>query len=282
MPYPQIIDPACPLNWAHPLNRNLMARWQCVPNPGWSGMTFRDLVRGGRFPNDMTVLDTSPARVGNRGRPGGFGSLSFNGTNSSLQTTTAAGDKFRASGITTLTICAWINANTINATGHFVVALRDSGSSGWILQVIDSGGKIIRFGALGSSNIDSTAGVIATGAWYHIAIVWVNSSSVRFFVNGQFVNAGGSTTISTGSTGTPVVLGKSFSGTTRYFDGLMDDVRIHNATFSDADIRAIFEDSRRGCPDTLNWLPEWYLGVPQAGGGATAFPWHYYQQMMAG
>jgi hypothetical protein len=79
-PFHGFIDTACPVDWAHPLNRGLVADWTILPIPGWrGGLTLRDLVRGGRRPNDGT-LTAGPTWGGAKGRPGGFGSLNTNGT----------------------------------------------------------------------------------------------------------------------------------------------------------------------------------------------------------
>ncbi len=75
------VDPACPINWSHPLNTGLIGEWAIVPNSGWRGsLLLRDLVRGGHYPHDGT-LTNGPVWQGSRGRPGSYGSLSFDASN---------------------------------------------------------------------------------------------------------------------------------------------------------------------------------------------------------
>src|SRR6185437_5647427 len=49
----KLLDARCPIEWSHPLNRGLEANWAVPPLSGWRGaLVLRDLVRGGKAPND--------------------------------------------------------------------------------------------------------------------------------------------------------------------------------------------------------------------------------------
>jgi hypothetical protein len=95
--------------------------------------------------------------------------------------------------------------------------------------------------------------VFGTRAWNHAAFVWVRAATVKFYLNGKFLNTVDISSIGdyafNADTGSTRLL---YSGANEACD--MDDIRIApNVAYSDNDIASVYQDSRRGYPSTLNW-----------------------------
>ena len=70
------------------------------------------------------------------------------------------------------------------------------------------------------------------GNWYHIAIVWQSGVQTLFYVNGSAVTVTTSTArASVCNNAEPLYIGRSYT-TGRYFDGVIDEVRISNVARS--------------------------------------------------
>jgi len=71
------------------------------------------------------------------------------------------------------------------------------------------------------------------GSWYHIAVVWRSGQQPSFYVNGAAVTVTTSTARASVYSGDaqPLYIGRSYT-TGRYFDGVIDEVRLSNQTRS--------------------------------------------------
>ena len=137
---------------------------------------------------------------------------------------------------TALTVAAWINANSLGAELKTIVSkdenfefhLTAAGQINWWWQ--DS--------VANTRQITTTGTAIATGAWYHIAIVYASGSQV-IYINGV---ARGTDTF-TGSLANntdPLQIGADQYPLQpqRVFDGRIDEVRVYNRALSAAEIAA--------------------------------------------
>jgi hypothetical protein len=253
-----LVDPRCPLDWSHPTNRGLLAEYAAVPNPGWrGGLTLRDLVRGGRAPHDGTLVN-GPKWQGAAGRPGGYGSLSFDGTNDLVN----CGDVPGISG-TALTVAGWLRRDAAQA--NFPVPVhKETGGGGFILY-LDASSGTINFRVNGSGTATTSAG-LAVGAWYHCCATY-DGVNQRVYLNGlpDGVHAN---TAPVGANSQALCLGNDAAGVGTYFQGALDGVLLWPRCLSAAEVRAFFDESRRGNPSRWRWLSRAAWSVPAAAGGA--------------
>lgn len=96
------------------------------------------------------------------------------------------------------------------------------------------------FGADTFCHIFSNDAVLTAGTWQHVAVTW-NGSKAAFYVNG--INAGQDTGCSGNlpDSDNPVTIGRR-NDSTRYFEGLIDDVRIYNKVLSAGEIWQLYQD----------------------------------------
>lgn len=89
-------------------------------------------------------------------------------------------------------------------------------------------------------NLNSAAGY-ADNAWHHVAVTWDINGSATMYVDGM--NVASATHDANSFTGTSVTrLGRPATAT-RYYNGLMDDVRLYNVALSASQVQAIATDT---------------------------------------
>lgn len=147
-----------------------------------------------------------------------FGGASAIFDNSDDYLSVAANAAWNTTG-TDYTIDAWVRFNSVG-TNDTVVA---GGSSGhWFVYTYSDGR--IGVGKQGTNEIMAAAGTVTTGTWYHLAIVRVNSTGrTDIYINGTSV-ANATTDWTTDGSANALTIGSR--GTTDYFDGWIDELRI--------------------------------------------------------
>jgi hypothetical protein len=134
---------------------------------------------------------------------------------------------------TNYTIEAWIKADALVSQG-IVAKYQANSDDGYTLSLLNSLGKISFDGTTTSE------GSITAGIWYHIAAV--NDAGTRHvYVNGIDLSLSG-TPQTTVSNSVPVTIGNGYvaddpEGQLKYFNGLIDDVRIWDDVRTVAEIR---------------------------------------------
>jgi hypothetical protein len=191
-----------------------------------SGTTAAD----SSFYNRPGTLTNGP--VWSAGHTGG--ALSFDGTDDSVVITGYKG----VTGTSSRTCCAWVKPNAV--TGEIMGWGPDTTGNKWIVRVNENG--TLR-AEVNGGNICGTT-VLTDGNWHHIAVVLENDGSpdiseARLYVDGVLETTGAATPhlVDTGST-VDVQIGVHYS-LHRYFNGLMDEVRIYNRALSTAEIAAL-------------------------------------------
>jgi beta-lactam-binding protein with PASTA domain len=173
-----------------------------------------------------------------------------------------------------LTLAAWFNADSF--PGSYRDPRLISKASGvadddhvFMLGTISSGTVTrlrarVRVGGV-TTTLIATSGNLSTGVWQHAALTY-DGATLRLYLNGTEV---GSTTLSGPvdiDPGLSVVVGAQPPGAgDRFFDGLIDDVRILQRAMSATELEEFKEDS----PELLVY--EWNEPVTVADRG---FPWN--------
>lgn len=162
------------------------------------------------------------------------GALSFDGIDDYVGITGYKG----IAGGASRTCCAWVKPVTV--TGEIMGWGPDTTGNKWIIRVNENG--TLRAEVSGGNIYGTT--VLTDGNWHHVAVILVNDgtpdiSEVRLYVDGVLETTGGSVSclVNTGSS-VDVRIGVHYS-LLRYFNGLIDEVRIYNRALSAAEIAAL-------------------------------------------
>ncbi len=208
------------------------------------------LVLAYGFDEGTGTLTTDSSGNGNTGTINGatwatgkyLNALSFDGTNDWVD----VGSPTITDDLGPKTITMWINPNTL--TGY-LISKRDSSCQGyWRLD--SSPGWFKKF--TGTTPDTATSNILPINTWTHIAVTWDGTiTPAKIYLNG--VEASYTTQI-TGS-GTPqsdatcnLRIGTR-DGTSTFFNGLIDEVRIYNRVLSLSEITTDMNNQASSCTD---------------------------------
>jgi hypothetical protein len=248
----KIVDVTNPINWQSPLNKGLVSWWLNLPNAGWrGGKKLYDLVRGGRKPNDATILgNTSWVRGG---RPGGYGALNFN-RSTSLDCVDCGNPTILQTGDIDFSVSGWVKK--FGEPGTLMIAIKGADAGAvheW--SIFFFGGSIyfrVQNGAA-SVNVGSS---LLDNVWYHfVASHDAVNDNISITLNGTTrvtTSYSGGITVSSDTVKLATDSGQSGG---RMLDGQLDDIRFYRTALGSAEVYALYEQSRRGYPDILNFIP---------------------------
>ena len=221
-----------PVEYGHPLNRNLLAWWLPLQNT-FGGSRLWD-VRG-LYHGALTGGPTWTTG------PGGFGALNLDAT-----------DDYAAISLTTSGAWSW--GCWYYGTGRND-AWRDLWNTGADYGPHVNSGNQLQF----YPGVASTA-TISLGQWYRFDATIDAADLVSLYINGQPANSGVLAGASASTTWTRI----------GYFNepcaGVMTDVTVHARCLSATDVWARYVESRNGFPNLLRRSRPWSFGVEAAGG----------------
>lgn len=234
------INAAHPVNWESPLNRGLVGWWLTLPQR-MGGNRLMDLCQ----PGNHGTLTSSPTWGSAAGRPGGYGSVKFSGSNyvscgGGTALDVAAGD---------FSFCCWAQWTTTSAAFPMCKTTGASTNGYDLLLNRISGGASLRLNG-GDATVDSTSSSLNDGAWHHLCGTRV-SGYVSFFVDGVET---GATTFATSITNTSAPLVFGGRNTTAFAACSVDDCRVFNRASSASEVHQLYNDARTGYQQTLNRL----------------------------
>lgn len=237
----------------HPVNRGLLLWWLPLPQRT-GGPTVFDLC--GKQNGAMSL---GAAWSGSKGHPFPAWLLDADALIQTGATVPEAGPTF--------TVTGWFRHDTTLATTIYCGL-----QARWRAQ---SNGTNMIFND-GVNDLSFTSLPIVLRQWFFFAFSLTGTSCVGYLDNlTQTITA---TAVATG--GSRFYLG-DIGFATYGIPGLMTDVRLYNRVLDPSEVRIVRDQGRRGHPETLNRLRRhWYISTASA--AATAYPWHHYQQMMAG
>jgi hypothetical protein len=242
-----------PINWAHPLNRGLVSWWLTLP--GAYGRAFKWFDLCNRNHGTLTNMDPGTDWVGPQGRRGGWGALSFDGTDDSVQMPQSTILK----PTTAITAAAWVRAADVHDTQP--VLTWDGGSvDAYRLQLKDAGGVdsvTFLIGTTAATKTYTAGTKFLNGTWYHLVGTY-DGANVRIYVDGI---EEASTALTGNITYNPfgdqrVYIGSS-NTVSSFRKGLIDDVRIYNRALSAGDVAWLYQLSQQYYPGLLNRIPSW-------------------------
>ena len=133
------------------------------------------------------------------------------------------------------TIACWVNIHSVSADWMTIVA---KGDNAWRLSTINQDKKF----HFSVNDWNRTAGLngsttINADEWHHLAAVY-NGSVLQLYIDGK-LDASQPWTGGIGKNDSDVLIGENAQQSGRFFNGLIDDVRIYNHALSESEIKAL-------------------------------------------
>ena len=135
----------------------------------------------------------------------------------------------------------WIYVKSITSDGVYLIDEGGDGNNNW-LELYDpngDGNPRIRAGFDSFNYLDSKAR-IRPGCWYHIAVVTRASGSLAIYINGLLDNS--ATELSADNRPQAIVIGTDAATKTGCFNGMIDDVAIHDRAFFSGQVRQAYQE----------------------------------------
>jgi tetratricopeptide (TPR) repeat protein len=131
-----------------------------------------------------------------------------------------------------ITVAAWVNIISVPQEWTGIVT---KGDTAWRFST-SFANNVFHFGTAREDYINGNA-TVGSGQWHHVACVY-DGSKMSIYVDGKLdVSRPQSGPIATNNF--PVCIGENIELTGRYFNGLIDDVRIYSYALSENEIAAI-------------------------------------------
>jgi hypothetical protein len=133
-----------------------------------------------------------------------------------------------------ITIAAWVNITSIPQEWTGIVT---KGDTAWRMST-DFANSIFHFG-LGTNNNDYMSGktTVSSGQWHHVASVY-DGQKMSIYVDGK-LDASQPRSGPIATNNFPVCIGENIENNKRFFNGLIDDVRVYNYAISENEIAAL-------------------------------------------
>jgi len=203
---------------------NLISEWKFdgdltdswVNNDGaWSGTTA---------PNTIATYKTSSECISGQ-------CFSFDGVDDCVTVT----DNVSLNVTTTFSIEMWIKRSAVS-TDIVSLLRRDSSDAYALYSSAGSTGILVRFKDSTATHRIGNASAVSTGQWNHIVGLY-DGRYLKFYTNGisGTPNDIGAFTVAAGSG--DLIIGRNDASVNRYFNGLMDDIRIYNTALSSSQIK---------------------------------------------
>ena len=135
----------------------------------------------------------------------------------------------------------WIYIKSITFDSVYLIDEGSDGNNNW-LELYDPNGEgnpHIRAGFDSFNYIDSKAR-IKPGCWYHIAVVTRQPGSLAIYINGILDNS--ATDMSAENKPQAIVIGADAATKIGCFNGMIDDVSIHDRAFSSGQVRQAYQE----------------------------------------
>lgn len=265
-----------PVNWQHPLNKGLVAWW--IGLPGRTGNVLYNLV--GR--NHGTLTNGPTWRAG----PNGFAANNFDGTDDYVSP-----PNLGLSGAIARTFAGWIYQTSISSGTKSIFRCGPDNTSalqtfGLWCNVTINGDLYVPFW----SRDWYTGAVITANTWTHVTVTYnggavQTAGNVVVYVNGvsRSLTSVGSATGNANTVETAYRLGADpISGL--YLSGSLSDLRFHNRALAADEVFALYDQSRRGHPNTLRRVGRGSVSVASisAPGSASILPIVQHHRLMQG
>ncbi len=165
---------------------------------------------------------------------------------------------FDFNGSQSFTISAWINPQLTANDDPIIVKHHYNNDEGFLFQVYYTGSLWLLLGG-GTYKAQSSTGIFAfDNTWHHVVTVIEPNKLIKLYVDGSEPTYAVQDNV-TGSVGIPdgldLLIGKR-SEIGRYYEGVIDEVRIYNRTLSAGEVRELYNESKVSHQFKLTGAPE--------------------------
>lgn len=247
--------PGNAVNRAAPLNRGLVSWWLHLPNRlGGGGSTLRDLMG-----SNHGTLTNGPLWSGAK-NVGGYGSVYMAGTDDLI-----AGAKNPPN--IPITLVCWANTTTASAGNYSLIFGSGISIAGPVqgiafLYSSDTTPSVYAdaVGSAGARIFTGYASGFGVGGWRHLAVT-LDGTNLLLYVDGV-LKSSSSGSISSITHATTLRVGQRSGGA--YWVGNFNDGRVYSRILSASEIAGLYQASRLGYQNELNWQSRPVFSVGQA------------------
>jgi hypothetical protein len=257
-----ILDWSQAINPDAPLNSGLVSWWMAgEDNPYWGGPKLFDLCPWSNNHGTLTNFSASVNPWSGQTHPGGRGSLKFDGSDDLVDTNNA----YIVDAQRDITISAWVY---ITANGSYPsviqknVAFNTTTTKYGLYCTAGTRQPVFNIGSVERTS----ATALTLNQWTHIIAV-SNASGMFIFTNGVKESFAATSAPTTSSDTWKIGCFVNASG---MWPGNLNDIRVWNRGLSDGEAVALYQASRLGYPNELNWITRPVVGAQAAaasGGG---------------
>lgn len=154
-----------------------------------------------------------------------------------------------------LTVTVWVNANALPTGGNLKTIVSKDENFEFHLN---SSGQINWWWGGGAQTLTSS-GSIATAGWHHIAIVYSSANALQqIYIDGVADANTNNQSAALTLNADPLQIGADQGFAGRFFDGLIDEVRVYNGALSASDIMTIMNETHP-CPVIVTLLSHYKM-----------------------
>lgn len=252
------LDEDNPVNWDHPLNAGLATRIQVFPGSWYGGAVLRDLAKSKNVRNNGSVIGGPGWEPSSR--TGGYGQLRLDGSNDMVQ----MGDPSALDPTTgSFTCCIWVSFTVTGTTFAFA---KTSFGNGY--DMLLSGGSV-SLRVTGGSTAQTSSTSVNDGRWHHVVGICDRSAQLIYLVV-DGVQIGSSVSCSSVgdiSNTISLNLGARGGGGSNFLAGRIDEFCFWNRALTVQEARQLYNESRSGSLNTLNWPSRRSYSFAAGGGG---------------
>ncbi len=147
-----------------------------------------------------------------------------------------------------LSFSVWMKADSHGGNSRGRLIDKSTGTQaqgGFTLFTTNSGGDgQIGFAINNSSAIQSGSGSYALGQWVHVAATATAAGASIIYINGVQTTSGNTAALSGLTTTNALSIGKRSAASDRYFDGILDEVRMYNRVLTAAEVKQLYNAGR--------------------------------------
>ena len=168
----------------------------------------------------------------------------FNGSSSVIDVTATGTTPIDFSS-SDFTFSAWINCDDVTSDDRTIISKyggSNNAASSFIFDINDNDQKLrlITIGGTTSYGLPRTTSTIPTGEWLHV-VVTRGDSTIKFYINGALDSSHSSTnSINSGGT-TDITIGRR-GGTSKYFDGEIEQLRIFDRALDGDEVFKLYAE----------------------------------------
>ena len=203
---------------------SLIGHWKFDEGSGSMAADSSAYANDGVLSGGSSLSTDDPAPITTGDNPG---ALSVDGSTGTVTIPNCAVNQLTSN----FTLMGWIKTDTASGYQFLISTDRTNSANGWSFGLYY---KRFLIYAHGTGYYYLAKDVISAGQWSHIAAVMDEENNVSFYLNGVLVGEVAGSGALTADTDDNLLIGSDTGD--RFFDGMIDDVRVYNRALSASEI----------------------------------------------